>query len=68
MEKAINYVGYMGHKLSELNTTFDYSKDNRKISDIKNFKDMPNPFFILDDRDIISVVILSHKNNLNVVS
>ncbi len=66
MEEAINYVGYLGHKLSELKTTFDYSNDGRVIKDIKNFKGLPNPFFILDDGDIISVTILAHKDNLNV--
>ena len=67
MEEAINYVGYIGHKLSELKTTFDYSKDNRKIVDVKNYNNLPNPFFILDDGDIMSVVILAHKDNLMVV-
>ena len=68
MEEAIKYVGYIGHKLNELKTTFDYSKDNRKIVDIKNYNTSPYPFFILDDRDIISVTILSfHKGRAKVI-
>ena len=60
--EAINYVGYLGHKLSELETAFDYSQDNRKIVDIKNYKGLPNPFFILDDGDIISIIILKSED------
>ncbi len=68
MEEAIKYSGYIGHKLSELETTFDYSKDNRKIVDIKNYAGLPNPFFILNDGDILSICILKHKDNLKVMT
>lgn len=68
MEKAIDYVGYIGHKLSELKTTFNYSKDNRKVVDIKNYKNSPYPYFILNDKDIISVTILSfHEGRMKVM-
>ena len=60
MIDLLKYSGYIGEKLKNLETKTDYGenvfeKDNRKIIDVKIYQQAtPNPFFILDDGDIIA--------------
>jgi hypothetical protein len=57
----IKYVAYIGEKLKDCETKNrgyhfkDCKRANKRIVDVKIFKNMPNPFFQLDDGDLICV-------------